>query len=121
MAGVTWRWYSGGTEIANADTNTYTLLQSDAGKHIRVVVRYQVDGNTRQEPAEEATDYPILATRIGPHELEFDPATVSRTISEGDKDRNVGAPVTATSNHGTIRYELGGTDANRFDIDASAE
>ena len=25
--------------------------------------------------------------------------------------------MTATSNHGTIRYELGGADANRFDID----
>ena len=54
---------------------------------------------------------------IGANQLEFDPAAISRTISEGDEDRNVGAPVAATGNHGAIRYELGGTDAARFDID----
>ena len=52
------------------------------------------------------TDYPVLAARVGANELEFDPAAVSRTISEGDKGRNVGAPVTATGNHGTVRYSL---------------
>ncbi|MYA49220.1 MAG: cadherin repeat domain-containing protein [Chloroflexi bacterium] len=118
VAGVTWRWYSGGSEIATATTNSYQLQDSDAGKHIRVVVRYQVDGNTSQESAQLTTDYPVLRARVGASQLEFDPPTVSRTISEGDKERNVGAPVTAMGNHGTIRYELGGADANRFDIDA---
>ena len=117
VAGVTWRWYSGGSEIAGQTSNTYTLQESDAGKHIRVVVRYQVDGNTGQESAQETTDYPVLRARQGDNELEFDPATVERTISEGDADRNVGAPVTATGNHGTIRYTLAGTDADEFEID----
>ena len=36
------------------------------------------------------------------------------TVSEGDKDRNVGAPVTAMGNHGTIRYSLDASgDARR--------
>ena len=91
----------------DAQDNTYTLVQADANNRIRVVVTYQVDGNTNQESASRTTDYPVLAVRIGAtSELEFDPKTVSRTISEGDKGRNVGAPVTATGNHGTIRYSL---------------
>ena len=117
VAGVTWRWYSGGSVITTATTNSYQLLGSDTGKHIRVEVRYQVDGNTSQELAQLTTDYPVLAARVGDNELEFDPATVERTISEGDEDRNVGAPVTATGNHGTIRYTLGGTDVDEFEID----
>ena len=121
VTGVTWRWYRGGTEITGADAqdNTYTLLQADAGENIRAVVYYIVDGNTNQESASLTTDYPVLAARIGANQLEFDPATVSLSISEGAKDRNVGAPVTATGNHGTIRYTLdtNGGDAARFKID----
>ena len=118
VTGVTWRWYRGGTEITDAQDNTsYTLLPADTNNRIRVVVRYQVDGNTRQEMAEETTDYPVLAARVGDNQLEFDPAEVSRTISEGDKGRNVGAPVTATGNHGTVRYNLSGTDSDQFEID----
>ena len=114
-AGTEERLKSTGTD---AQDNTYTLLQTDAGEHIRAVVYYVVAGNTDQEMAEKTTDYPVLAARVGANELEFDPAAVSRTISEGDEDRNVGAPVTATGNHGTIRYELTGTDADEFEIDA---
>ena len=44
----------------------------------------------------------MLAARVGASQLKFSPAAVSRTISEGDKGRNVGNPVTATGNHGTI-------------------
>ena len=118
VSGVTWRWYRGGAEITGAQSNTYTLLAADANNRIRVVVRYQVDGSTRQESASLTTDYPVLAARVGANQLEFDPAAVSRTISEGDKDRNVGAPVTATGNHGTVRYSLGtGGDVAAFKVD----
>ena len=119
VSGVTWRWYRGETEITGADAqdNTYTLLAADAGQHIRAVVYYIVAGNVDQEMAEKATDYPVLAARVGANQLKFDPAAVSRTISEGDKGRNVGAPVTATGNHGTVRYALTGTDSDQFEID----
>ena len=120
VTGVTWRWYRGGAEITDADAqdNTYTLVQADANNRIRLVVTYQVDGNTNQERASLTTDYPVLAARIGANQLEFDPAMVSREVAEGDKGMNVGAPVTATGNHGTIRYSLdAGDDAARFEID----
>ena len=83
------------------------------GQRIRAVVYYVVTGNVDQEMAEITTDYPVLAARVGANLLKFDPATVSRTISEGDKDRNVGAPVTATGNHGTVRYSLDATSWRR--------
>ena len=122
VTGVTWRWFRGDTEITSSDAqdNTYTLLQADAGEDITATVYYVVTGNTSQDTAEKTTEYPVLAARVGGNELEFDPATVSRTISEGAKDRNVGAPVTATGNHGTIRYTLTGTDETRFKIDAKS-
>ena len=120
--GVTWRWYRGGTEITGEVGNTYTLVQADAGQHIRAVVYYIVDGNTRQENASLTTDYPVLAVRIGDSQHEFDPDTVSLTISEGAKGRNVGAPVTSEDNHGTVRYSLADsgdatTATPRFKID----
>ena len=107
--GVTWRWYRGTTEIKDESGNTYTLATADAGNHIRAVAFYVVAGNVDQETAEKTTEYPVLAARVGTNKLKFDPATVSMTISEGAKDRNVGAPVTATGNHGTIRYSLDDT------------
>ena len=118
VAGVTWQWYRGGSLIPNETTNAYTLVQADADRRIRAVVTYQVDGKPTRENASYTTDYPVLATRVGANALKFDPATVSRTISEGAKDRNVGAPVTATGNHGTVRYSLdSGGDVANFEID----
>ena len=122
VSGVTWRWYRGSDEITanDAQDNTYTLVQDDAGQHIRAVAFYVVAGNVDQESASLTTEYPVLTTRFGDNKLKFDPAAVTRTITEGDKDRNVGAPVTATGNHGTVRYTLAGDGADnaRFDIDA---
>jgi hypothetical protein len=120
VTAVTWQWYRGGTLIdaADAGDNTYTLVDADANNRITVRVSYRVGQNSNIERASRVTDYSVLAARPGANQLKFDPATVSRTISEGAKDRNVGAPVTATGNHGTIRYTLTGTDADQFEIDA---
>ncbi len=122
VTGVVWRWYRGGGQIAGATSNVYTLTSDDEGQHIRAVVFYLVEGNVDREEASVTTEYPVLGGRVGVNQLKFDPATVSMTISEGAKGRNVGSPVTATGNHGTIRYSLadsgdGTTAAPRFKID----
>ena len=52
------------------------------------------------------SDYPVLAVRAGDNKLEFDPTTVSREVAEGKKGMMVGAPVTATGNHGAVNYTL---------------
>ena len=85
-------------------------------------MEYQVDGNTGRETAEGTTAYPVLAARSGNNMLKFDPATVNRSISEGDKGRNVGARVTvkAGSNHGAVAYTFvdpTAGDAPKFEID----
>ena len=58
----------------------------------------------------------MLAVPAGDNELEFDPTTVSREVAEGKKGMMVGAPVTATGNHGAVNYTLAGDDA-KFEID----
>ena len=117
VTGVTWRWYRGSTLITGQTTNSYTVTTADVGSRIRATVRYNVAGNTTQETASLTSDYPVLAARLGDSELEFNPATVSRKVAEGDKGMMVGAPVTATGNHGAVNYVLGGTDVARFKID----
>ena len=118
VSGVTWRWYRGSALISGQTTNAYTVTGNDVGSRIRVTVTYRVGGNTNQETASLTSDYPVLRDRFGDNELEFDPSAVSREVSEGDEGMMVGAPVTATGNHGAINYALAGTDATRFKIDA---
>ena len=121
---VTWRWFRGSTPITTTpvSTNTYTATLADVGQRLRAEVTYQVGGSTIQERVSMSSVYPVLAARVGSDDLEFDPATVSRSVAEGKKGANVGAPVTATGNHGAINYaittnaQVGGVDA--FKIDA---
>ena len=114
---ITWRWYRGGTLIADQTGQTYSVTLADVGQRIRATVTYQVGTSTTQESASLTSSYPVLATRVGTNELEFDPDEVELSVAEGDEDRNVGARVTATGNHGAVYYTLGGTDATKFDID----
>ena len=114
---IIWRWYRGGALINGANTNSYTVDLADVGHRIRVVATYQVGDSTTQETAALTSDYPVMAARVASHALEFDPATVSRSVAEGEKGANVGAPVTATDNHGAVNYVLGGTDVAKFKID----
>ena len=100
----------------NAQDNTYTLQESDAGKHIRVKVRYQVDGPTQARRAQQADHR--LSRAGGPGKGTTSSSSTRQRSpgpsARGTKGRNVGAPVTATGNHGTIRYTLAGTDADQI-------
>ena len=119
VAGVTWRWYRGGTQIPGQSGNSYTLQSSDVGNRIRVTAFYTV-GTGREESASLTSDYPVLDTRSSNEAPEFSPAAVSRSISEGDKGRNVGNPVTATDDvrNAALNYILtGGADQAKFKID----
>ncbi|MDE2941582.1 MAG: hypothetical protein OXP10_04485 [Chloroflexota bacterium] len=112
------RWYRGGTEINGETSLEYTTTAEDVGKRIRLVATYYVGSNTNQETASWTSDYPVLATRVGANKLKFDPGTLERTVAEGDKDANVGAPVRATGNHGVVTYSLPALSDNaNFDID----
>ena len=86
----------------------YTVTTADVGMYLRVMVYYVVPGNVDQETASLTSDYPVVAIRAGANELEFDPVDVSREVAEGKKGMMVGAPVTATGNHGAVNYALAG-------------
>ena len=124
-ADPTWRWYrsssktSTGTMIDGATSHTYTVVPTDVGMYVRAVAYYLVTGNVDQETASLTSDYPVLAVRIGDNKLKFSAAKVTRNVSEGKKGANVGAPVTATGNHGAVNYTLAGdvADNAKFDID----
>ena len=117
VADPTWRWYRGRTLISGAETSEYTVTPADVGSRIRVVATYRFTDNTNQKTASLASDYPVLAARFGDNQLKFDPDAVSREVSEGDKGMDVGAPVTATGNHGAVNYTLTGADVSQFEID----
>ena len=121
------QWYSStsktgmGTAIENETDPTYTVTTTDVGKYIRVVAYYTVDRNVNQESASLISDYPVLLSRTTNKAPEFDPDTVKRSVSEGKKGMNVGAPVTATddiSNALTYALMTGGDDDDgKFKID----
>ena len=115
----TWRWYRGRNLIDTPDAkdNIYTVTTADRDSRLRVTVTYRVTGNTNQKTASLTSDYTVLAVRPGNNELKFAPAAVEREVNEGEKGMTVGAPVTATDNHGAVNYTLSGTDADKFEID----
>ena len=118
-----WRWYrsesktSTGEMIDGETSATYTVDLADRQMYLRAVAHYVVTGKVVQETASLTSEYPVKETRVAPNKLKFDPATVSRSVPEGDKGMNVGNPVTATGSHGAVNYTLTGADADRFDID----
>ena len=119
VTGVTWKWYSGGSLISGTDAedNTYTVTTDDVDSRLRVTAFYVV-GSGREESASLTSDYPVLASRSSNDEPEFDPATVTREVSEGKKGMTVGAPVRATDDiTNALNYTLAGTDGAKFEID----
>ena len=129
VSGVTWRWYRGGTQIPNQTANTYALQPADAGQYVKAVAYQVVDGAThpgrwRRGPPRTPCWRPGLGTTCSSSTR----PRLTEEISEGDKGRNVGAPVTvkAGSNHGAVAYTLtgtvptvtvGATTTNAFEID----
>ena len=114
----TLRWYRGGSVISGETAAEYTTTADDVGSRIRVEAAYVVAGNVAQERASWTSDYPVLATRDGDNKLKFDPATLERTVDEGEKGMNVGARVMAMGNHGVVTYSLPALSDNaKFDID----
>ena len=113
-----WEWYRGSAKIDGQATASYTVMTEDIDKRLSVEVFYTVVNAIREESASLTSDYPVLGSRTSNDAPEFDPATVTREVSEGDKGMTVGAPVTATDDiTNALNYTLAGADATRFEID----
>ena len=115
----TWRWYRGSSLISDAETESYTVTTADEGRRLRATATYRVGDSTTQETASLTSDDPVLAVRVGDNKLKFDPDTLNRSVAEGKKGADVGAPVTATDSHGAVNYTLAGDagDNSKFKID----
>ena len=107
-----------GTAIDGATSASYLVMTEDIGKYIRVEAFYNV-GTGREESASLTSDYPVLGSRTSNEEPEFDPATITREVSEGKKGMTVGTPVRATDDiTNALNYTLtGGADQTKFEID----
>ena len=116
---LTWQWHRGSARITGTDAedNTYTVTTSDVGSRLRATAFYTV-GTGREESASRTSDYPVLGSRTSNDAPEFDPAMITREVSEGKKGMTVGAPVRATDDiANALNYTLAGADAARFEID----
>ena len=128
---VQWQWFrssntskTGGTAIAGANTNTYSVADTpanpnDVGKYLRVQATYTV-GTGSSEMASFVSINPVQATRLATNtDPQFVATEPARRIQE-DTVGNVGAPIRATdADRGDIlTYSLtGGDDIATFDID----
>ena len=124
VADVTWTWESPGDQaewsaIDGADTASYTPVEDDEGRHLRVTAAY-TDGEGAGKSAQAVSLNPV-------HELEVNhsptfPATETglRMVPENTPPgAAIGEPFTAIDDHDhdhVLTYSLEGTDAGSFDI-----
>ena len=115
-----WAWESsadgstGWTAIPGTGTSSYTPVQGDIGKYLRVTVTYD-DTHGSGKTLTEQADSPVR-TNAAPT---FDSETATRSVAENTPaGRNIGAPVTATDSDAgdELTYSLGGTDVGSFSI-----
>ena len=125
----TYRWQRGDTAggsfndiTSNATSSTYVPVAADVGKYLRVRVSY-TDGFGSGRSATSNPRGPIGASNSAP--TFDDGTTATRTLAEnsGPLVNVVGGTVTATDSDtgDTLTYSLTGTDAGKFEIDASGQ
>ena len=107
-----------GTEadIAGENSSTYTLVNADLGKTIKVKVSFDDDASNTETLTSDATATVTgVVTNNAPV---FNPATVTLEVDENTlAGQNVGSPVAATdADSDTLSYTLEGADKDAFDI-----
>ena len=113
-----WQWYrtssrgSTGTSITNATSSSYTPVDDDVGRYLRVVAAYD-DGHGDEKTAPAVSANRVQEAPPQPEPPVFDAnADYGRSIRENrPADRNVGAPVTAIdANNDRLTYTTGTSD-----------
>ena len=123
ITGQTWQWSHGDTardpftDISGATSASYTPVQADVGKYLKVRVTYS-DALGSGRSAEAMTSNAVTDTPVVNAPPTFDPNSYTRTVAENTPaDENVGSPVTGTDpNNDTLTYSLGGNSAGSFKI-----
>ena len=128
VSGETWVWArfvdpnSGWTDITGATSDSYTPVDDDLGKYLRVTVSY-TDGHGSGKSAREVSDNPVRAAPVNNAAPAFSDTSTTRSVAENTvPGTDIGDPVAAVDPDvgDTLIYTLGGTDAASFDIIASS-
>ena len=127
VSGPSWRWARGNTatgsfsNISGATSAGYTPVAADVGEYLRATVTY-TDPQGSGKSASAVSSGAVGASNAEP--TFDDGATATRTLPEnsGAGVAVVGGVVAATDGDSdTLTYSLTGTDAARFEIDASGQ
>ena len=112
---MTWKWYRSGALISGETENTYTTLDADIAKRIRVEASYRENQNSPIKTVSFTSENPVLASRTTTNNSPaFASGTANRRISENASAGNsVGGPVTASDADGdTLTYFIPSDTAN---------
>ena len=124
ISDLTWTWESATSTVStttssSGTTDSYTPVDADEGKSIRVTVSYTdsqgsgksatvTSANQVQQPPPQ-NDPPV-----------FEPTTTREVPENTPAGQNIGSAVTATDSPGdSLTYTLGGQDAGSFDIEGA--
>ena len=130
ISGLSWNWEtatsSNWTTVRTAtsssgNTDSYTPVNADVGKSIRVTVSY-TDGHSSGK-SETVTSANQVQEKPPTNVAPTFPPTTDTQLSVPENTgpgQDIDSPVTATDeNNDNLNYKLGGQDAASFDIDAS--
>ena len=121
--GMSWQWASATTttwsfdDISGATSATYTPVDDDVGKYLRVTATY-TDGHGPGKTAAATTTNTVQAAPESNAAPVFATDTAQRTIAENTAaGQDIGSPVTANDDDtDTLTYSIEGTDAASFSI-----
>ena len=105
------------SDIASATSSTYTLVDDDLGKTIKVEVSFTDDGGSSEELTSAATG--VVAANNAP---EFSDATLTREIAENtpaDTDIGDAIPAATDADDDALKHTLEGTDETSFNFNES--
>ena len=129
---ATWAWEKSAdkttwTTISSAADSAYTPVAEDVSSYLQVTAMYNDGQGGTDKSAQTVSEFPVRAAPTGNNTAPTftDGDSTSRNILEGiQADRNIGNPVSATDvdadDINKLTYQLGGTDAESFDIDIAS-
>ena len=120
---VTWSWHSstsrnsGWSTISNETSDTYTPVDGDVGKYLRVTASYTDGFNSNTKTVRAISANAVRAVPVNNNPPNFGSNSQSRSVQENSpRGTNIGGPVTATDAGDTLTYRLNGTDGAMFSI-----
>ena len=120
---VTWSWHSstsrntGWSAISNETSDTYTPVDGDVGKYLRVTASYTDGFNSNTKTVRAISANAVRAVPEDNTPPNFGSDSESRSVEENSpRGTDIGSPVTATDAGDKLTYRLNGTDGAMFSI-----